>query len=622
MCGIAGVIGLGAVEGRRRLDVALDRLVHRGPDGAGVWVGDGFAIGMRRLSIIDLAGGDQPIFNEDRSVGVVCNGEIYNYLEVLEDLRARGHSFQSQSDINTIPHLYEESGVDGIAPARGMFAAALWDNPRSRLVLWRDRVGKKPLFFAEHAAGIAFASELPALIALLDRQPSIDWHAVAWYLRLGFVPHPLTIYEGVRVLPPGACLVRENDRPAVIRNYWEPTRAADFTDIGRREAVEQVDGWLRDATKLRLRSDVPLGVFLSGGIDSGLVSALAVDLGASDLLAFVVEVDDPALNEAPLARMTAKRLGLQVETIPLSIAPVDEIQAIPARYGQPFADASAIPSYLVSRAAAKHRKVVLNGDGGDEVFGGYRRYQLGRLARRLPSDPPALLHGLDAVGRAMTRASGRRSRLGFVGRAVRGVGLAEADRYLAWSVDVFTPSEVRAHFGALPQTVWGENDAPQAPKCGDLRSMMLSDFGLILPDDLLVKMDIATMANSLEARSPLLDVPMIENVWGLPSRLMTEGGRTKPLLRDLAARYLPDEVTVAPKRGFEVPVERWLKHDLRPMLNETLLAGDSRVARFADQSFVRDLVADPQRAQGSWATSVWTLLVLELFLRSSTPTVA
>lgn len=623
VCGIAGIVGLAGELAAPRLDCALERIRHRGPDGAGTWLEDGFALGMRRLAIIDLAGGDQPIFNEDRSIGVVCNGELYNYVELLELLSNRGHRFQSRSDVNVLPHLYEEQGVDGIAQVRGMFAAALWDARSQRLVLWRDRVGKKPLFYAKSSNGVAFASELPALLALLDSPPELDFRALAWYLRLGFVPHPLTIYRDVRCLPPGCSLSWTLASGTQVARYWNPALAPALVPpivVRREEVLERVDTALREAVRIRLRSDVPLGVFLSGGIDSGLVSAYASALGASDLLAFVVEVPDPALNEAHLAELSARHLGLQVERLPIDIAPVDEVEAAALRYGQPFADASAIPSYRVAQAAAQHRKVVLNGDGGDEVFTGYRRYKLGQLAARLSGEPSGLWRGVGRMGASLGAAVGRRNALGFAARALRGIGLSEADRYLAWTVDLLTPEMSHEWFPSLPAVEWGGGDAPEQPQCRDTATMMASDFGLILPDDLLVKMDIATMASSLEGRSPFLDVPMIEDVWRLPMSLRTGGRATKPLLRALAARYLPPEISVAPKRGFEVPVVRWLRNDLQPLLQDTLLAPDSRVgAMMTDRHHLRAFAEEQTTFAGNWGSTLWAFLMLELFLRAPTP---
>ena len=618
MCGIAGLVGAEPEEARARVRRALDLLRHRGPDGEGLHVAPRAVLGMRRLAIIDLAHGDQPIFDEARRLAVVCNGEIYNHPELFSALRARGHTLQSGSDVNVVPHLYEEEGAAAVRHWRGMFACALWDEPAQRLTLWRDRVGKKPLFYAEREGTLAFASELPALLALLGTRPEIEPAAVREYLRFGFVPHPMSIYRDVWALPPGCQLEYSPGGPARVSRYWDRHEVAPFAGT-EREAIDVVDAALGDAVRVRLRSDVPVGVFLSGGIDSGLVASHAVRAGARDLLAFVVEVEDPALNEAPLARETAARLGLEVETIPLRVAPEEVIARVATAYGQPFGDSSAIPSMLVSAAAAQRRKVVLNGDGGDEVFAGYRRYQLAALGARLGARGLPLARG---AGEWLARRGGRRSAGGFVARALRGAGLDAGERYLAWTSDLMG----EATLTSLAPALRGAAGAPRVPASGvgpaerrtdSLRDFLWSDARTILADDLLPKMDIATMASSLEARSPFLDTPLMDLTWSLPERWLLRRGTTKPILRTLAARHLPAAVAAAPKRGFEVPVARWLAGPLRPMLQDTLLARDARVRSFVDPSALAAFAAGTDDFPGNRPQSLWALLMLELFLRGT-----
>ncbi|HET8712392.1 MAG TPA: asparagine synthase (glutamine-hydrolyzing) [Gemmatimonadales bacterium] len=612
MCGIAGFVGASAERLAPQVRCALERLRHRGPDGEGWHSDDYAAIGMRRLAIIDLECGDQPIYNEDRTIAVVCNGELYEYPERFRDLTARGHRLQSQSDVNLLPHYYEERGREAFEEIRGMFAAAIWDAPRRRLTLARDRAGKKPLYYALSAGGLAFASEIPALLALLGECPPLHPPAIADYLRLGCVPHPETVYSGVFALPPGATLVYEPGGEPEIAPYWSPP-ALDARPFrgSRADALEEIDRELREAVALRLRSDVPVGLFLSGGIDSGLVAAYAADAGARDLLCFVVQVADAELNEAPAALATARRLGLPTEVIPLEIAPIDIAQRIPSLYGQPFADSSAIPSYLVAQAASRHRKVVLNGDGGDEIFAGYRRYWAGWLG--------AGLSGLGAWGktaaRLLARGRPRRSALGFVARTLRGLGLDETAQYLAWTTDLFGDADLRHYFPDLAAQATPGGVAAGSLSARGVRAFMRSDFRHILPDDLLVKMDIATMANSIEARSPFLDIPLVELAWSLPERWLLSAARTKPLLRALAARRLPPELARARKRGFEVPVARWLAHELKPLAGDLLLGGDSRVAALGDARAITDLVRGADGFAGNRAQTVWALLMLEIFLR-------
>src|SRR5438034_1111248 len=518
MCGIAGLVGVDRSLAGARVRHAIRLLAHRGPDGVGWYDGDEAVLGMCRLAIIDLAGGDQPIYNEDRSVAVVCNGELYNYVEELPRLERRGHRLQSRSDVNLVPHLYEELGREAFTPIRGMFAVAIWDERRHRLALAR------------------------------------------------------------------------------------------------------LDELVREAVALRLRSDVPVGMFLSGGIDSGLVASYATELGAKDLLCFVVEVADRTLNEAPAARRIAGRLGLPIETIPLEIAPLDAIETISLLYGQPFGDSSAVPTYFVARAASAHRKVVLNGDGGDEIFAGYRRYWAGLAARSLAPVPALLKRPSTMIAAALAHIAERRSRLGFAARTLRGLALPDEERYLTWTQDLFRPADLAGCFPGLAQ------HAPLADRlaalrgerfsCRSVREFLRSDYRLVLVDDLLSKMDIATMAHSLEARSPLLDVPLAEFTWSLPEQWLLRVSETKPLLRALGRRRLPADLVRAPKRGFEVPVRLWLAHELRDVVGDLLLAGDSRVAQLGDGQAVRAFVAGRDGFAGNRAQAVWCLLMLELFLRA------
>ena len=622
MCGIAGLVGFPVQMARQRVKEAVYRLRHRGPDSEGWYESDDAVLGMRRLAIIDLEGGDQPIYNEDGTVAVVCNGELYNYVEGFRALQRRGHRLQSASDVNLIPHYYEEAGREAFKSLRGMFAAAIWDSSTHTLVLARDRAGKKPLFYALLEQGLAFASELGALLALLDRPPPYSRTALADYLRLGFIPHPETIYKGVSALPPGSTLVFTPGGTHNIEPYWTPPTPAPFPGT-REDALAALEIHLREAVSLRLRSDVPVGMFLSGGIDSGVVAAYARAAGARDLLCFVVEVADPRLNEAPAARLVAKHLELPIETIRLEMAPLEVIERLPLLYGQPFGDFSAIPSYFVSKAASARRKVVLNGDGGDEILAGYRRYWVARAAPWLVPLTAPLRRLVGAAGRRLGQARDRRSRLGFASRVLRGLGTQDADqRYLIWNMDLFGDDDVERCFPDLARE--GPTVARLADLCGerascsDVKSFMRSDYRLVLADGLLPKMDMATMAHSLEARSPLLDVPLAELAWSLPDRWLVSAARTKPLLRDLAKAFLPPTIVRAPKRGFEVPIGRWLDHELRDAVGDLLLSPKSRVSALGDRAAIQNFVIKKDGYVGNFDRALWALLMLELFLRAPT----
>jgi asparagine synthase (glutamine-hydrolysing) len=622
MCGIAGLVGVDRSTAAPRVREALRRLEHRGPDGEGIHESASAVIGMRRLAIIDLECGSQPIYNEDRSIAVVCNGELYNYIEGFAELRSRGHELQSGSDVNLLPHLYEEQGQDAFVSCRGMFAAAIWDDRRRRLTIGRDRAGKKPLFWARVGDGLAFASELPALLALLDDTPPYDPRAIGAFLQLAFIPHPSTVYQGVFALPPGCALsFTEGSDPSISR-YWRAGSAPPFKG-SRDEAIALLEEKLREAVRIRLRSDVPVGLFLSGGVDSGLVAAYASELGARDLTCFVVEVRDQQLNEAPAARAVASHLGLPVQTIELDFAPQEAIERIATLYGQPFGDSSAVPSYFVSRAARAHRKVVLNGDGGDEIFGGYRRYWMGRAAPAVSRIPRPLLTSLAALGRRLARRN-RRSVSGFAARALRGVGTSDPERYLMWTGDLLADRDLARLFPGLAAGPAASivMESGRELSTASMRDFQLADYQLILADGLVTKMDIATMANSIEARSPFLDVPLAEFAWSLPEEWLLTWRETKPLLRELARRRIPEGVARAPKRGFEVPVARWLGHELRDAVGDLLLAPDSRVAGYGSGERIRDFVRGDDDFPGNRAQTIWCMLMLEIFLRAPVPEVA
>jgi len=578
-------------------------------------------MGVCRLAVVDVAHGDQPIFNEDRTIAVVCNGELYNYVERFPELRSRGHRLQSGSDVNLIPHFYEELGRDAFVPVRGMFGAAIWDEPRRRLTLARDRVGKKPLFYSRVREGLAFASELAALLALLDRIPDHSPAALADYMRLGFIPHPETVYEGVFALPPGCTLAFSPGGAPDVAPYWSPSWPPPFTGT-EADALARLEQLVGESVALRLRADVPVGLFLSGGTDSALVASYAAELGAKDLLCFVVEVPD--LNEAPAARRTAAWLGLPIETIPLHLAPLEAIEKVSLLYGQPYGDSSAVATYFLAKAASAHRKVVLNGDGGDEIFAGYRRYWSSRAIPALERVVSAHKRPLASLADGVARQVERRSAIGFAARTLRGLTQRDDERYLVWTQDLLGVADLARCFPQL--AALGSVGDRLARLRGErissrtVSEFLRSDYRLFLVDDLLSKMDIATMAHSLEARSPLLDVPLAEFTWSLPEQWLLRGAETKPLLRALARRRLPSDVASAPKRGFEVPVRRWLSQDLRDVVGDLLLAGDSRVAELGEPHAVRDFVAGRDSFAGNHAQAVWCLLMLELFLRA--PSVA
>ncbi len=639
MCGIAGIWGDVRPE---RLQAMADTLRHRGPDDEGLWIDSRQEIGLasRRLAIIDLDTGRQPIANEDGRVVTVFNGEIYNYRELRAELISRGHAFRTQSDTEVIVHLYEDYGVEAVEHLRGMFAIALWDAAQAQLLLVRDRVGKKPLYYSEAEGEFAFASEIKGLVAARAAGLDLDPQALGDYLTWMAVPAPATIYRQIRAVEPAEIIVVRERRIARRRTYWQlqmlPKVSTSFP-----EAVEQVDTLLREAVRLRLRADVPVGVFLSGGIDSGLVTALAAEQASGRLTTVTVGFEDGPYDERPLARLVAERYATEHHEVLVQPDVAEVLPKIAAAYDQPFADSSAIPTYYVSQAARAFVKVVLNGDGGDEVFCGYRRYLAARINARLRMlDGPAWRPLWRAVGAVLPVPRGARTGYAFAHRLVRGMGLELPARYLAWNVDGFSEGELQALLKPDWWMTYAAGEKPRGPLTlrvkGSLKSaarfawersdlgwvdhMLATDFATTLPNDLLVKMDIASMAHGLETRSPLLDHVLIDTAAHYSEAVKLGGRQTKPLLRALAERYLPEPVRTAPKRGFEVPLVRWLRENLREMRDDLLLSRTGLVADLCARSSLEGLLRektalDPRR----WSTQVWMLLMLALWDRYVRP---
>lgn len=616
MCGIAGLVSFAdALPPGFSGDQVLQALRHRGPDEQGEYRESHLWLGMRRLSIVDLTGGKQPVFDERRQRVAIFNGEIYNYVELREELRVRGHVLTTRSDTEVLPHLFEELGEAFPSKLRGMFAIALWDSSARTLYLCRDRFGKKPLYyFCDRDGRVAFASELKALRLLAEAVGfplEIDETSVYDYLSLGTIVPPATVYKNVQALLPGG-LARFSAQGCSVRRYWEPAFTPKFTGSFR-EAASEVRGLVHEATRLRLRSDVPVGVFLSGGLDSTVVAWEAARLSERQLLAFTIGVDDPALDERAFARQTAARFGLQHLELPVRVAPADTVLTLAAHFDQPFADPSAIVTFEVARLARQHVKVVLNGDGGDEIFAGYRRYWAASWAGRV--GPLGRAAGA-LLAKALPKGP-RRSALGFATRTGRGLLLPPWRRWLVWTTDLLSEGEKARCWNGSPQRPTEER-LPAVPDSlenwVDRHTWM--DLLANLTPMLLVKMDMATMAHSLEARSPLLDHQLAEFCFRLPAAFKVQLGRRKPLLRAAYAREIPPWVANQPKRGFEVPLASWLAGDLRPLVEECLGSGHSALWSFLRKEPVHRWVFRRAPLAGNYAGVVYALLMLELWLRS------
>ncbi|HZF26781.1 MAG TPA: XrtA/PEP-CTERM system amidotransferase [Steroidobacteraceae bacterium] len=626
MCGITGIF---ASLDRRPIDRELltamnDTQRHRGPDGDGLHLEPGVGLGHRRLAIIDIATGQQPLYNEDETVVVVYNGEIYNFADLTTELRNAGHKFRTHSDTEVVVHAWEEWGPRCVERFAGMFAFALWDRGRQTLFLARDRLGKKPLYYAMLADGqLLFGSELKSLLRHPGLKRRLATRAVEDYLTFGYVPDPDTILEGVRKLPPGHTLecVRGRALPAP-KSYWDLRFAADV--VAPEPAVcEELIQRLRFATERRLISEVPLGAFLSGGVDSSAVVAQMAAVSAQPVNTCSIAFDDPAYDESRYATLVAQRYGCNHAVERVSVDDYELIDSLVDIYDEPFADSSAIPTYRVCQLARKRVTVALSGDAGDENFAGYRRYRwhlyeeqlrsrlplalrralfgpLGRLYPKLDWAPRVFRAKTTFQSLALDTLEAYLQSVSFIGRGMRALLYNSSFKR---ELDGYDAIEV---FRAL---------AANAPHDDALSLVQYLDFKTYLPGDILVKVDRASMAHSLEVRVPMLDHEFVEWVARLPSGLKLHGGEGKYILKKALAADLPREIMDRPKMGFAVPIGRWFRGALREEVRTRLLSGALGGLNIFDAAAIETLIDEHQGGRRDHSAPLWSLLMFEGFAR-------
>jgi asparagine synthase (glutamine-hydrolysing) len=624
MCGIAGIARAShAPVERETLERMCEAQAHRGPDARGLHLANGIGLGIQRLRVIDLVTGDQPVYNEDRSVTVVLNGEIYNFQELRQRLRRSGHRFSTDGDTEVIVHLYEELGPACVRELHGMFAFALWDSRRRELLLARDRVGKKPLFYSDLPGTLSFASELSALMQNHEIPREVDHQALDAYLAYGCVPAPLSAYASVRKLMPASTLTYR-DGAARIERYWRLNFSHKRPREPERELHQEVRERIRAAVRRRMVADVPMGAFLSGGIDSSVVVAAMAEHSATPVKTFSIGFKEERFNELPQARVIAQRFATDHHELIVRPDAVDILPAIVRHYGEPFADHSALPSFYLARFAREHVTVALNGDGGDESFAGYPRYTTNIALATLDRVPAAIRRAAAAAVRPAPLGGDPRRMRSRLGRFVMAAGLDRHSRYLAARSTfteaqrnrLYTP-EYRALLGpsCANEILLGPWRSSPAP---DLLDQFLDvDVATYLPDDLLVKMDIATMAYSLEGRSPLLDHELMEFAASLPPGLKVARGRRKRVLRAALRGWIPDETLDAPKRGFQLPVSDWFRGDLRGYAREVLLDSRARSRGWCDKREVGRLLDEHTSNKYDHGREIWALLMLELWYRDA-----
>jgi len=614
MCGICGVVSLtGAEIDANVLARMNDTLVHRGPDDAGSYLGTGVGLAMRRLSIIDLANGMQPLTNEDATVHVVQNGEIYNYVELRARLLARGHRFTTNSDTEVLVHLYEERGPQFVQELRGMFAIALWDDARSELLLARDPFGIKPLHYRLDAEELSFASELKAL-----PEGEIDVGAIDAFLAHNVIPSPLTIYRETRKLPAGHLARWTASEGLRIERYARVGADSSMEERADRPAslAEELRARLRDSVRAHLLADVPVGVLLSGGVDSATLCALAAQESSERVKTFSIGFTEQSFNELDNARLVAERYGTDHHELMVEPDAAALLPAFARMFDEPFADSAALPTYLVSQLASEHVKVVLSGEGGDELFGGYYTYVADLLAPRL-----APLRGLLRPLAAALPSSSRRVSFDYKAkRFTQGLGLPPLERHHAWkeifSADARAELLDRAHHAEA--TTSDPIDVLRAryvetEGCNELARLQDVDLGVLMVDDLLTRTDRASMAHSLEVRVPFLDPVVSSFAFGLPQRLKVRRFQKKRLLRQAVAPLIPPEIVNGTKRGFSIPAARWLRGELEPFARDVLAPSSLRRHGFFEPAAVTRVLDSHVSGRADLSRQLWGLISFTLW---------
>lgn len=636
MCGIAGGCWSFGTRGISSdiLTRMTDAIAHRGPDDSGQYIrppvenglirdklpSPGVALGFRRLAIIDLATGHQPLGNEDGTVQIAFNGEIFNYRDLRRRLDGNGHIFSSNSDTETIVHLFEDLGLECFQHLNGQFAIALWDAKNDRLVLARDRMGKKPLYYWHRNGQLVFASELKALLQHPDVPRDLNPGAIDYYLTYQYIPHPESIYKDVAKLPPGHYLVFERGEIRIER-YWN-------VDWSREEkttlaqASSQLKPLLEDAVRVRLQSDVPLGAFLSGGIDSSLIVAIAQKQLDTPIQTFSIGFSEAEYDETHYAKMVADHLGTKHERFEVTPDAMDILDKLVYQYDEPFSDSSAVPTWYLSEMTRRQVTVALSGDGGDELFGGYERYRALKLSGQLQRWLPMSLINQSWLMKRLPDSTARRSLLRRVRRFSEALGQPPIERYMNWiqifgeaqRLDLYEESFIQQLPNRNPvgflRDAWNRAGKRDLVSCASI-----ADLQTYMPCDLMTKVDIASMAHSLEARQPMLDYRLIEWAAALPSELKLHGKRGKFLLMETYYNLLPAAIWHRPKMGFGVPIAKWFKTTLREKTYDALLGTDARCHQFFRKEAIQQLVDRHMNGIENQGYRLWNLLILELWLR-------
>ena len=627
MCGITGIIDL---KGRRQFErIVIERMNesqrHRGPDEGDLYLAPGIALGHRRLSIIDLATGQQPLFNEDGSVVIVFNGEIYNYQDLVPELEALGHVFRTRSDTEVIVHAWEAWGESCVDRLRGMFAFALWDENRQTLFMARDRLGVKPMYYAALPDGqLLFGSELKSVMAHGGLPRDIDPLALEEYFSLGYVAEPRTVFKAARKLPPGSFITLQRGRAVgEPRTYWDVSFTGD-NRVSAAEAQEELVARLRESVRLRMIAEVPLGAFLSGGVDSSAVVAMMAEQSTESVKTCSIAFNDPRFDESAFAKQVAERYFTEHHVDRVDTDDFDLVDTLARLYDEPYADSSAIPTYRVCQLARQHVTVALSGDGGDESFGGYRRYRLHmaeeRLRAALPLGVRRPVFGL--LGRVYPKADWAprplRAKATFQALArdtvdayFHGVSIVRDDLRSA----LFSNS-LKAELGGYNAVELFRAHAGRAQVHDALSMVQYLDLKTYLVGDINTKVDRASMAHSLEVREPLMDHPLVEWLASLPTELKVRGDEGKWLLKKAMGPHLPHDIMYRPKQGFSVPLARWFRGPLRERVREAVLGGPMGDTGWFNRVTLKKILDEHERGLRDYSAPLWTILMFDAFLRN------
>mgnify|MGYP001407014329 CR=1 FL=1 len=622
MCGIVGKINFsGEPVEKSLLKRMTDSIVYRGPDDEGFYSAPYIGLGQRRLSIIDLrSAAAPPLSNEDGSVWVVFNGEIYNFKDLRSELIEKGHRFRTATDTEVIVHLYEEYGVECLHRMRGMFAFAVWDVNKKMLFAARDRVGKKPFVYAKTPSSFVFGSEIKTVTADPTIRRTPDYSALDSYLRWQYVPSPRTAFAGISKLPPGHYLTCDAEGNLHVCQYWAPP-CSTKTTLPEEEIQQELLRILRESVRLRMVADVPIGAFLSGGIDSGTMVALMAMESSVPIKTFSIGFDEEKFNELPFARMLAERYGTEHHEFTVRPSAADVLPLLVRHYNEPFADPSALPTYYVSKMTRQHVTVALSGDGGDENFAGYAHYRKVMQWAKLDGMPVALRRAIFNSADALLRGFLHVNAVAKMSKAFRMASAQLPERYRQY-LSILKDQEkdylYTDHFRQLVNEslpAQAIRDLPWREDMDSMDWMMRHDQSHYLPDCLMVKTDIASMANSLEVRCPFLDHHMIEFSATIPSDMMIDGNGGKAILKSAVKDLLPEAILRKPKTGFGVPVSKWFRGDLAPFLKDVLLSDSARKRELFHQGHVQRMVEEQLSGTRDWGNRLWAFLVLELWFR-------